>query len=80
MSAQPSEKTIVIKKENQCITSSGHRDLHTRISAREEANNIIKSGCFKNELNPYFVTGFVDAIGEESFSILFTRSKNSKFG
>lgn len=34
----------------------------------------------QKELNPYFVTGFVDAIGEESFFILFTRSKNSKFG
>ena len=32
------------------------------------------------ELNPYFVTGFVDAIGEESFYILVARNKNSKFG
>jgi hypothetical protein len=59
------------------------RDLHTRISDRDEAN--IKNnygGCFRKlkELNPYFVTGFVDAIGEESFYILFARNKNSKFG
>lgn len=31
-------------------------------------------------MNPYFVTGFLDAVGEECFSILFLRSKNSKLG
>ena len=31
-------------------------------------------------LNPYYITGFIDAAGEECFSVLFLRSKISKFG
>ena len=31
-------------------------------------------------LNPYYVTGFIDAAGEECFSVLFLRSKNAKLG
>lgn len=36
--------------------------------------NIIKN------LNPYYVTGFIDAAGEECFSVLFLRSKKSRLG
>jgi hypothetical protein len=63
-----------------CITLFEHRDLHTRISA-QKANNLKCVANYPDKgLNPYFVTGFIDAIGEECFSILFIRSKNSKLG
>lgn len=69
------------KKVLKCIISLGHRDFHSRISAQGETSTIL-GGCLKNpRLNPYFVTGFIDAIKEECFFfILFNRSKNSRLG
>lgn len=68
------------KKGPECIISPGHRDLHSRISVQGETSTT-SGGCLKNKrLNPYFVTGFIDAIKEECFFILFNRSKNSQLG
>lgn len=33
-----------------------------------------------NKLNPYYLTGFVDSVGEGCFSVLFIRSRKMKFG
>lgn len=58
-----------------CVTSFTARDFHIRISAKK-ANTLRRID--NKGLNPYYVTGLIDAEGY--FSILYIRNKNMKLG